>query len=529
MSSALDPRDPSRAHSGVNTERSGSVAAFLSFLFPGLGQAYLGQRRAALIFALPVLILLFGLSVYLVSTGLVRTGAKLLDPTITAFGAVLSIVVVLWWAAAIIGAWRGGRRSSAATVLVPMALVAILAAVTIIPEVPLGANWLWSLSVADRGLYNPGNDPTLVADATLPPTASPLPPGQTPTPEPTFAPGETATPEPTRPPDYVDPSDDPSEPPASIIPGPTPSFDITKIDAQDDGWLNVLIIGIDKTVDRQVLTGARSDTMIVVSVNSATGDVYMFSFPRDSAQFPLYNGGTYTGKLNTFAGHTKDDPNFDGGGQPALSYEIGFLLGIPIDYYASVNMDGFQQLVDEVGGVTVCNQHAIDDPDLKWQLSTGLHTLNGADALRYARSRHGMGGGDFARARRQQQLLSALRSELMQPANIARLPDIVTALSGVVNTNFPPDQIDQLVTLANQVQATPTGEYVFQFPEWADHLPAGQTNGRAVQFLDLVKIGALSQQIFGEKSLYWTGKPGPSIQLPNPTPSDSPAPGDTQC
>ena len=140
-----------------------------------------------------------------------------------------------------------------------------------------------------------------------------------------------------------------------------------------------------------------------------------------------------------------------------------------------------------------------------------------------------MGGGDFARARRQQQLLSALRTELLQPANIARLPDIVTALSGVVNTNFPPDQIDQLVTLANQVQSNPTAEYVFQFPEWATHLPAGQTNGRAVQFLDMDKIGALSQLIFGEKSLYWTGKPGPSIKLPEPAPSDSPAPGDTQC
>jgi len=507
---------------GSQPGRSGAVAATLSFIFPGLGQAYLRLSKLALIFATPVILLLAVLGVYVFSSGLTRVGAKLLDPTVALIGALIVLLLGLWWIAAVLSAWRSGRRAPGA-VLVPIALVVALGAGTL-----YGTAWMWRLSVADQRLYG-GEDPTLVAASTPTPEApTPSPAGPTPT----LAPGATPSPSPSptqRPPDYVDPTDeDPNEPPPSIEAGPLPSFDITKVDAQDDGWLNVLIIGIDKTVERDVLTGARSDTMIVVSANAATGDVYMFSFPRDTAQFPLYNGGTYTGKLNTFAGHTKGDPEFDGGGQPALAYEVGYLLGIPIDYYASVNMDGFQALVDQVGGVTVCNTHEIADDHLEFYLPTGLQRLNGADALRYARSRHGQGGGDFARARRQQQLLSALRAELLKPENIVRLPDIVTALSGVVNTNFPPGQIDQLLSIANQVQSEPTATYVFQFPEWAVHPRAGETNGRSVQFLKMDKLMALSQQVFGDKSQY-AGQPVPTLPPPEATPSPDPSEADTSC
>lgn len=503
------PREPySRA-------RSGARAAIFSAIFPGLGQAYLGRRRAALTFGVPVLAVALLLVIFVVTSGFVRAGIKLLDPTIALVAAFGVILLGLWWITAVLSAWRHGRRAPGA-VLVPVVLVLLISAGTV-----YGADWLRRLSVADQGLYN-GQDPTTA-------TASPSP---SPSPRPTLAPGQTIdpnatpTPTPTLPPDVNLDTPDPSEPPASIIPGTPPPIDITQIDAQADGWLNVLIVGIDKTVDRNVLTGARSDTMIVVSTNTATGAVYMFSFPRDTAQFPLYNGGEYTGKLNTFAGHTKGDPAFGGGGQPALAYELGFLLGIPIDYYASVNMDGFQALVDQVGGVTVCNGHDIADDQMQFYLSAGLHTLNGADALRFARSRHGQGGGDFARARRQQQLLTALRVEILKPQNLARLPDIVSALAGVISTNFPPGQIDLLVTLANQVQAQPTAQYVFQFPEWATHLPAGDTNGRAVQFLKLDRIGALSQQIYGDTSLYWTGNPEPTLA---PEPSPTPSEPETQC
>jgi LCP family protein required for cell wall assembly len=273
--------------------------------------------------------------------------------------------------------------------------------------------------------------------------------------------------------------------------------------------------------------------MIVVSANANSGEVFMFSFPRDTAGFPLYVGGTMPGywKLNTFAGYTKQHPEaFPDPGQPALAYEIGYLLGIPIDYYASVNLCGFPQLIDAVGGVDVCNSKQIDDSNYHWMdgrvgfhLAPGRYHMDGATALAYARSRHG--SSDFARARRQQQLLGAVKAAVLSPQNISRLPEIVGVVGGLIHTNFPLDQFDQLLGLADTMQDDPSGQYVFNSPLWARHPPRIETNGRSVQFLKLDAIAALSIQVFGDKSLYEAGGAVPSAEptvLPSPTPQPSP-------
>ena len=184
-------------------------------------------------------------------------------------------------------------------------------------------------------------------------------------------------------------------------------------------------------------------------------------------------------------------------------------------------MPGFISVVDLVGSVTVCNTRDIHDDQLQFNLPPGQYDLSPEDALRYVRSRHGS-GGDFGRNERQQQVLAALRRELLKPANITRLPDIVEALSQVINTDFPPDQIDQLIAVADQVQAEPSQSWVFGFPEWAQHLPASQTNGRAVQFLRLDKIAALSVRLFGDKSLYY-GTVAPDSPPPSSSPSPTPS------
>ena len=526
------PRSPTKYQ-----HRLGSVAALLSFIFPGLGQAYLGRRREAVLFAVPVLALLLGLIIWLISSGLTRAGAKLLDPRVAGLAALISIVVVAWWALAVITAWRAGYRPSKSSVAVPIALVALLVVATISDRVPLGASWFNSVAIADHR-FGSGQDCT-IENCTV---------GQLPTPLPGASPtaGGSGEGSPAPQPTSLS-SDDPngdygpdaSEPPAPPDPGPTPAVDIAGLDAHDDGWLNVLLIGLDTRCAGGIVTGAHTDTMIVASVNSQTDDLYIFSFPRDTARFPLYTGGTMPGnwKLSSFAGYTKLYPDiFATSGQPALAYEIGYLLGTPIDYYASINICGFPQLIDALGGVDVCNPRQIDDSGYPWgdgrvgfRLDPGQHHFDGPTALAYARSRHG--SSDFARAKRQQQLLTAVRQSVVQPGNLARLPDIINAMSDVVHTDFPPNQIDQLLSLANQVDQTPNGQFVFDFPDWAQHLPRTETNGRSVQFLKMDRISTLSQSIFGDKSLYWTGNvPAPSPGgLPQPSPSGTPEPGGTQC
>lgn len=464
--------------------RSGAVAAFLSAIFPGLGQAYLGDRRTALIFAAPVIALIVFLVLVVSSRG---AAYRIIDPTI-AFGLLILVVLFgIWWIGAVVHAWRGGWHEGGASIAIVALLVLTVGSADV-----WGAVSLWRVRNGGERIFT--GDPLNESPppATLSPT--PLPPGVTPDPN--------ATPT-QRPPDYVNPHEEPTnQPEPNIEPGATPGFNITQIDAESDGLLNVLLVGLDWQPGR---TSKRTDTILVVSANSETGELLMFSFPRDVARFPLYNGGIYNGKINTFAGFANRNPElYPDGSMRSLAYEVGYLLGIPIDYYASVNMPGFMSVVEQVGGITVNNTRDIHDTNLQFYLAPGEHRLNAADALRYVRSRHGS-GGDFGRAERQQQVLSALRREFLKPQNIIRLPDLVEALSLVISTDFPPGQIDRLVELADQVQAEPSESWIFKYPEWADHLRQTETGGRSVIFLRMDKIAALSIEQFGEKSL-WNGR-----------------------
>lgn len=445
-----------------------------------------------MIFAIPVIVLILVVALaVLTGGGLIGFGTRIFDPGFAFPAAIAVIVVGLWWIAAIIHAWRNGRSPSPALIVVPLVLVFIVGAVDV-----LGATTLYRTGNAGIAYSDPDRDPTL--DDGPPPTTTPQP-------TPTQAPGQTPDPQqtPTQPPPDIDyPDDNPSdEPSPSIAPGPTPRFDISQLDPSDDGYLNVLLAGIDWWEGR---VGARTDTMLVVSVNNATGEVLMFSFPRDLQRFPIYNGGTYNGKLNTFAGVSKNYPDqFPDPGMPALANQVGFMLGIPIDYYASVNMEGFQEVVRQVGGITVNNEREIADDHLQFYLSAGEHRLNPADALRFVRSRKGQAGGDFARSHRQQQVLAALKKEMLKPENLPRVADIAEALADVINTNYPPNRISELLELAQAVEDEPSQSWVFKNPDWATLIrPSESGLRRPVIIPNLDAIGELSKEIFGDASLY---------------------------
>lgn len=462
----------------VAPQRSGAVAAGLSTIFPGLGQAYLGDRRTALTFALPV-VALIAVGVLIVVSG---AALRFADPTLSLGLFVVVILFGIWWLGAIVHAWNNGVHNSiSSAVIVGILLLAVGGADA------WAAVSVWRVRNA-IGVISAGNP----LDATAPPPKpgqTPLPVGQTPDP--------AATPT-QRPPDYNNPSDDPNnEPEPTIEPGATPGFDITQIDNENDGLLNVLLVGLDWQPGR---TSKRTDTILVVSANSDTGEVLMFSFPRDSAHFPLYNGGTYSGKINTFAGFANRSPEvYPEGGMRSLAYQVGYLLGIPIDYYASVNMPGFMSVVEQVGGITVTNTRDIRDNNLQFYLPPGEYRLNPADALRYVRSRHGS-GGDFGRAERQQQVLSALRKELLKPQNLAKLPDIVEAMSLVLSTDFPLGQIDQLVQLVDEVDSEVGRSWIFGYPQWAENQRRKVTGVRSAIVLRMDRIATLSIELFGEKS-----------------------------
>ena len=146
---------------------------------------------------------------------------------------------------------------------------------------------------------------------------------------------------------------------------------------------------------------------------SSDKQAVMLSIPRDISNFPLYSGGRFRGKINSLMTAATNDPKrFPDGPVLTLTREIGYLIGVPINYYAAINLNGFQKMVDLVGGVDIDNPRWINDPLYDWfdgtsgfRLSAGHHHLDGRKALAYVRSRQGAGDSDFTRAARQQQVL----------------------------------------------------------------------------------------------------------------------------
>ena len=188
-----------------------------------------------------------------------------------------------------------------------------------------------------------------------------------------------------------------------------------------DEFLFVLL-GIDKEVsstDHQ-----RSDTIMVCKVNFNTGNVDILSIPRDT-QIRL-NGNIH--KVN--AAHAYEGPK---GSLKALRN----LLGLDIDYYAEINFDSVEHIVDAMGGVEVDSPVEINVESRHIHIPVGKSKLNGDEALQYVRARHPFGGSDESRIKNQHYFLKTLLNQLVSPSNITKLPKMIEIFKKDVKTNIP--------------------------------------------------------------------------------------------
>jgi LCP family protein required for cell wall assembly len=198
------------------------------------------------------------------------------------------------------------------------------------------------------------------------------------------------------------------------------------------------------------------------------------------------------------------------GGLPSLAKEIGYLAGVPVGYFAAINLDGFSRMIELVGGVDVVNPQAINDPRYDWfdgthgfQLPAGPVHLNGRIGLAYVRSRQGVGDSDFTRAARQQQVLQALRKKLVSPEALAKLPDLVRSMGDTIRTNYPVADLSRVVSIAKNVTDQGTFKKVLG-PPYAKHPPSNTTGGVYTLVLDMDRMAKLSIDLFGADSRYQT-------------------------
>jgi LCP family protein required for cell wall assembly len=391
------------------TDRRRLFAAVLSAVLPGLGQAFNRRRRPATIFVLPSLALLAlaWLLLQLFSPAMLLANA--IVPSTLRLLLVLNVVVLAWRLLAVFEAFVDRRYPGRPGRLGGIGLIVVLLAVALPHAVA----------------FSVGSSAFNSFDRVF---------------------GDTA---------LGGPDDDPGS-----TSGPTPGA---------GERINVLLMGIDSGPNR---AHALTDSLIVVSLDPVGRTVSMLSIPRDLVDVPLGNGDIYAPKINSLLAYAnRHEADFPEGGTRALEDAVGALLGIPIHYYAKVDLGGFVRMIDAVGGVDVDVARPLSDPlyggfglGPGWSIEPGSHHLDGANALAYARIRRVTGESDFTRAARQQQVLIALRDKTVAGNLLFSLPRLLDAVGDAVRSDLPPDLLPQLAAMAEEIDGERTVQAVLTSP-----------------------------------------------------------------
>lgn len=207
--------------------------------------------------------------------------------------------------------------------------------------------------------------------------------------------------------------------------------------------LNVLVLGIDSRGPQG--DTQNTDTLIVLSVDPVNRTAAMLSIPRDT--------------LVTIPKQGQDKINaaYAYGGSQLASRTVEDLLGIKLHSYALIDFTAFTSIVDAVGGVLIDVKRPIRDEAYptadygveRLNILPGPQLMAGAEALKYARSRHD--SNDFSRARRQQEVIAAIRLRLGEDGALARVPGIFSDVGSAVETNFDPANILPLAGLGGGI------------------------------------------------------------------------------
>lgn len=216
-----------------------------------------------------------------------------------------------------------------------------------------------------------------------------------------------------------------------------------------------------------------TDTILLLSLHKSTNTMTMLSLPRD-----IWSDGLQD-KINS-AYHYGEEKQ-KGGGMLLAKVTIEDLLGIQIHYGMVIDFAGFEKVIDAVGGVDVNVEKAFTDPKFPIagkekddcdgdpekkcvyetiHFDAGIQHMSGELALKYVRSRHATGGegSDFARGRRQQDVLVALRNKLLNPFAWFT-PDVVNKLITILDTSIESDMnVSELATVGKRVSRIPDAQ-----------------------------------------------------------------------
>jgi LCP family protein required for cell wall assembly len=264
--------------------------------------------------------------------------------------------------------------------------------------------------------------------------------------------------------------------------------------------LNVLLLGGDAGIGRR---GLRTDTIILASLDAETGDVGLFSVPRNVARVPLpeslgiWSCDCFPAIINELwdygATHPEQFPGARPPGAAALISGMEEMLGIPIHHFALVNLDGFVDLIDAIGGVEITVSERIYDSAYPNEDGTtevidwapGTYEMDGHRALQYVRTRQG--SDDYNRMGRQRCLLQAV-SDQADPVTIARsFSDITNTIKRNLLTDIPLERLPDLIQIIPKLDPDRIVAVGFTPPEY--------TGPRTADFYNTPDLAAIRNAV----------------------------------
>jgi LCP family protein required for cell wall assembly len=288
----------------------------------------------------------------------------------------------------------------------------------------------------------------------------------------------------------------------------------------DPNAINILLIGSDTRAGkngniggRAGITGARSDTVMVVHIAPGAHQVVVLSIPRDSV-VPILNCAAESGTQGQTAQPSpaveQINSTFAFGGPGCLWKTVEQTTGIHIDDFIELTFVGFEDAINALGGVTVCLPAAVDDPVSRLHLSKGRHHIHGWQALAFWRTREGVGEGDDPqRIQRDQFLMASLvqgleRSGLLRsPSQMLRVIDALTRNEAITTD----DQMTptRMLQIGEDMRGVATKAVQFVEVPWTGYV----SNANWVQWVQ-PQSGNLFSAIAHDAKLPRTPKPATS-------------------
>lgn len=224
---------------------------------------------------------------------------------------------------------------------------------------------------------------------------------------------------------------------------------------QPPGQVNIMLLGSD---ERRNEGGFRTDTMLLVTINTADGTVNITSFPRD---LYVYIPGWTVQRMNT--AHAR-------GGFPQLALTMEYNFGVRPDYFVMVNFWSFSDIIDQLGGIDV--QVAVGltdhrDNHGRYSVPAGTVHMDGETALWYVRSRYT--SSDFERTKRQQEVVKAILVKMLSLDAITKAPQLYDIYRKNVTTNLTLEDITPLLPTAARLSDT---DRIQQFFIGREHVTA---------------------------------------------------------